>query len=540
MVKKRELLKVAISAAFGIAVFFFWLFGYPQALNYHEENQLFLFTCDYFFRDISVVGGLADYVAESIVQFYYIPWIGAMMLGILYGTMQWLVWKVFYRFGGSYVLSFLPPLLLLWHMGDINAMLSLPVALTLVLALFVLIRNRFLLADVVILPVAYWYVGPVVAVYALLRMIGRGWRVSIVYLAGFFVCSVVAYWQLSYQYPYSMVLTGVNYYFRPLYHPCLQFVAPLSIPAISTVTHYFKAKTGWRKPLSVLQVVMVVAIGVSAWTMGYDKDMYELLMQDKLVREGKWNEIISRAEKYQVPTSFSSNCVNLALAATRQLADRMFDFYQSGEDALVAPRMRDNMSSYPTMETFWRLGMVNSSLRYASDLQESILNARKSGRLTKRIVQCQMVNGRYAIARKNIDLLRHSLFYSEWATKAEAMLGDEAAIDNDNELGRVRQLRFRKEMVYSYDEIDKMCGLLFIDNNSNKMALDYFMGNMLLKGNIQGFMQYMSWVQQYGGYYEMPRGYKDAVNCIQKHGNAPGSRYAEYVRRMMDGKGGQE
>ena len=128
----------------------------------------------------------------------------------------------------------------------------------------------------------------------------------------------------------------------------------------------------------------------------------------------------------------------------------MFDFYQSGEDALVAPRMRDNMSSYPTMETFWRLGMVNSSLRYASDLQESILNARKSGRLTKRIVQCQMVNGRYAIARKNIDLLRHSLFYSEWATKAEAMLGDEAAIDNDNELGRVRQLRFRKEMVYSY------------------------------------------------------------------------------------------
>ena len=219
----------------------------------------------------------------------------------------------------------------------------------------------------------------------------------------------------------------------------------------------------------------------------------------------------------------------------------MFSFYQSGEDALLAPRSRDNMSMYPAMEAFWRLGFVNSSLRYATDLQASILNGKMSGRLMKRITECQIVNGKYRIARKNIDLLKQSLFYHDWAVGMEEMLGNERAISHDPDLGRARRMRFKKDMIYSYEEIDKMLGLLFVNNPDNKMALDYFMGQMLLKGDIQGFIRYGSWVQQYGGYSQMPIGYQDAVRCIQNHGNVAGSPYAEYVQRMMSQqKGGEE
>jgi len=78
-----------------------------------------------------------------------------------------------------------------------------------------------------------------------------------------------------------------------------------------------------------------------------------------------------------------------------------------------------------------------------------------------------------------------------------------------------------------------MLGLLFMDNQDNKMVLDYFMGQMLLKGDVQGFIQYMGLVQQYGGYRQMPLGYQDAMRCIQSRGNAPGSAYAAYVRRRV-------
>ena len=78
-----------------------------------------------------------------------------------------------------------------------------------------------------------------------------------------------------------------------------------------------------------------------------------------------------------------------------------------------------------------------------------------------------------------------------------------------------------------------MLGLLFTNNQQNRMALFYFMGQMLLDGNVQGFTQYMQWVQQYGGFTQMPAGYADAMKCIQAQGNLPRSEYANYVQRMM-------
>ena len=46
-------------------------------------------------------------------------------------------------------------------------------------------------------------------------------------------------------------------------------------------------------------------------------------------------------------------------------------------------------------------------------------------------------------------------------------------------------------------------------------------------------MQYLPWAQQYGSYTYMPVGYQDAVQCIQRRGNMPGSRYGDYAKRMM-------
>ena len=65
------------------------------------------------------------------------------------------------------------------------------------------------------------------------------------------------------------------------------------------------------------------------------------------------------------------------------------------------------------------------------------------------------------------------------------------------------------------------------------------MAQMLLKGDMQGVMQYMPMVQQYGGYRYMPVGYQDVVKCIQQKGNVPGSPFAAYAKRMMQKGGGE-
>ena len=498
---------IGLSVLVGIGIFLFWAIGYPHALSYHEQNQLFLWTWDYFTERLSVAGGLADWLGEFIVQFCYIPWLGALLIALLFVALQRLTARLLPK-GIWCLLSLVPVAMLWWLMGDINVLWSLPVAVVMAMAMAVVagkvgkagrvgvvgkVGIVGMVGEVGIIPLAYWLIGPAVWIYVAVRVAQRGWKH--LWSAGWLLAVQLAssMWLLP-QWPLQQVMTGLTYYRIPLQYP------------------------QWK---------------------GYDKDMYELIRLDYLVRNERWDDIISRAEEHEVRTAFWSNCVNLALAQKRQLAERQFDFYQSGEDALLMPRLRDQTSNLPSAEAFFRLGLVNSAQRYMFDIQESILNGRKSGRCTKRIVECMLINGHYQTARKYIALLKKSLFYRSWAEEAERCLGKDAMVDRHPVWGRLRQLRFKNDFLFSYDEKEKIFGLLLMDNHDNKMALDYFIAQLLLNGDVQGVMQYMPWAQQYGGYRYMPAGYQDAVRTIQSRGQAEGTKYGAYVRRMMSQKGGK-
>lgn len=540
--------KTAASAFFGVLVFLFWWLCYPHALSYQEQYQLFLLTNDYFMQRIMVPGGLADYLSEFLVQFYYLKWAGALVLAAIYMLLQWLTWQLMRlqandMLSWCYPLSFIPSILLLWMMGDESVLLSYPVALLMVMAAVWVSqcwdRCRFSWPDFVVVPLLYFAAGPLAWVYVALRVLRvprRCWWIP--------VLMAVVHWastSVLLQWPLKSIFLGLNYYRIPLHYHVLQAILPLMVvAAVALAACLFGGSRHKMMPASsrIWGGVLSAAVFILAFFAihsGYDKEKYELLRQDYLVREECWDEVVSRAEKYQVKNAFSCNCVNLALAKQRRLADGMFDFYQSGEDALLMPMVSDLTSNIPTAEAFWHLGMVNSAYRYMHDLQESILNARKSGRFTKRMVECLMVNGQYALAAKHLALLQHTLFYRVWANEMCQLLYQDSKVDKHPLYGKKRELRYREDFLYSYDEIDKMLGLLFVNNKENTMALDYFMGELLLKGKVQEFMQYMSWVQQYGGYQYMPRGYQDAVKCIQSQGADKASPYGQYVRKMMGG-----
>ncbi len=503
----------------GVCVFLFWYVGYPQALSYHEQYQLFLWTGDYFVERAAVPGGLADWMGEFVVQFYYVEWLGALLLALVFMAVQ------------QVTRSMVVPVLLLWLMGDPNVLLSYAVALILAVGAARLNRSegvRGALGNVLMVPLVYWATGPLAWVYVASPIPfqregatngrARCWVLPL-YLM---VLQLAAYQWLLPQWPLEMVLLPELFYRIPLQCPVLMWVIPLVAVGSSWITR-IPLFTNYKAAFRTVQCAMVIILVWLGVTRGYDREMYELIWQDYQVRNERWDAIVERAKEYQVKTAFSSVCVNLALAEKRQLADRMFDFYQSGEDALLMPRIRDLTSMLPTMEAFWRLGMVNSAQRYAFDTQESILNGRKSGRCTKRIAECMLVNGHRQTAQKQLDLLKKTVFYRQWAEQPTA----DAA---------VKARRYRQDFLFSYPEMDKMLGMLFMDNQDNKMALDYFMGQLLLKGDVQGFAQYLPMVQQHGGYQRMPLGYQDVVLCIQRQGNVPDSPYAAYVKRMSAGR----
>lgn len=532
-VANSRYIRHTLTLLLGVFVFFFWWKGFPQALNFQEQYQLFMFDADYLSDHFLVAGGLSDYLAEFLTQFYYLPWAGALILAVLFMLVLRGVWSLFAcRQTTTLLASFIPVFLLLWHMGDENVMLSYVVALLAALFMAKTMRQVPVWVDVVVAPLFFWLFGPMVWLYAALRVVQGNWRR--LWLLGYVLAvALLAYYTVLGQWPLTTVLLTMCYYRTPMQTPLLQVVIPMVVVVLMLLPPVRNLTI--RRLLVVGDAALLALVAYCAVTQGYQREKYELIRQDDLIRHERWSEVIERAQRFQVKTAFSSVSVNLALAMTRQLADRMFSFYQSGHDALIMPSIRDMTSNLPSAEAFWRLGMVNSAQRYMFDIQESILNGKKSARCTQRIAECMIVNGHYATARKQLALLKKTLFYRQWALDAERIMSKEAWVNTHPVWGKLRRLRYKDDMLYSYPELEKMFGLLFVGNQQNTMALDYMMAEHLLKGQMQEFAGYLPWVQQYGGYKAMPVGYRDVVNCIQQKGNVTGSPYASYVNRMMNG-----
>ena len=469
----RKYTKTICSAVAFAGVALMWALKYPFLLGFHEQNQLFLWTGDYLAGSLALPGGLADWIAEFITQFYALPWLGALLLSGVLIALQRLTWRCFEtECGAWYPLSFIPSALMLCLMGDHDAMLCLAVAIAGSLALCLRYKARPSAALAMIGTLAgYWLLGPAIVIFPL-YVLWRDRRLySLVYLAALAAELALLRLTLLCQYPWRQLLLGLDYYRMPLHQPLLQVITTFSpIIAILAADLLPQVRCKFAGPVLAAAVAGLCALGISQT---YDKDRLEVLALDQLVREEDWNSVIERVKECPPKSELSCVCQNLALCMTGQMKD-MFDYVQCGPQGLIMPRVRDNISNAASCEVFWRLGFVNESLRYAFDTQESIANFRKSGRWMSRMAECQLVNGRYAVASKYLDILKHSLFYRKWAISREDLLWDEAAIEIDPIYGYLRSVRSQEDYLYYYPEMDKMLGNLYITNRNNMMAGWYY------------------------------------------------------------------
>jgi hypothetical protein len=515
--------KTLLSLLFGMAAFLFWDLVYPCALSFQEQYQLFLFDSGYFVQRMLVPGGLADYLAEFLTQFYYVIWLGAIILALLYVLLQRMVWILAKRRGAAdawYLLSFVPSIILWFFMGDENVMLSFVIAsLLALLAAYgydrmekssAFIRYAYL---AIAIPVFYWLFGADVFVfigYVIIQaLLNR--RFALPAIAFVYTLAVILLTAQLLQYPLYRLFGGINYYRYPAYIPYMQIVTMALMAVMPFVIAWMPSAWTNKKYKLALQSAVIVIGGFFLVKSGFNTLKYELIDYDYLVRTEQWNKIISRAEHAQASTPLGVSCVNLALAQTGQLGDRLFDFYQNGAEGLFPSFQREMMSPLSTSEIFYRLGMVNDAQRYTFEAQEAIPNYLKSGRCTKRLAETNLINGDYAVAAKYLRTLQKSLFYRAWADKTMALLHNEAAINADPVYGTLRKLRQRKhDYLFSDREMDQMLGMLFVGNYGNRMAFEYLMAYELLQRDLQHFQQYYP-LGKYADFDHIPRSYQEAL-----------------------------
>ena len=508
--------KACLSLAFGVTVFLFWRYGYYYALSYQEQFQLFLFDSDYFMERLVQPGGLARYLGEFIVQFYNSSTIGALLIAILYVALQRLTYlnlvrrmkndetrdtSSFNLHSLLFLLSFLPPIALWFVMGDENVMLTYVIALIIAM-LFMLWKpkNKIIcwIYLLIIIPLLYWLIGPMVLLAAFVLM-----PLSVIYAL---VCIFIsAYWV---PYPLSQLMVGVDYYRFVDILPYSLFLVPVLVLALCYGVPYLpKVKSGVCYALAGVVVLLMVLVCI----FGYDAKKYELIEYDYLVRIKDWNGIIAKAEKKTPDLPMSVCATNLALAITNQLGDRAFDFYQRGREGLLPPFERNFTTAQLTGEIYYYLGLINTAQRFAFESMEALPNYNKSGRIIKRLVETNMINGQYEVARKYLQLLEKTIFYRPWAEKTLALLHNPQQINQHPVYGWLRKVRLQDDFLFSEDEVDKICGQLFMHNTKNAMAMQYLLMTPLLDRDLNRFMQYLQVVQEKVRYN--PRVCQEAV-CL--------------------------
>lgn len=536
--------KPLLSLLFGVAVVIFWSVPYMSGLCFQEQYQMFLFDIGYFLERIVLPGGLADYISEFLVQFYYMPVLGGTIIALLLMSIQAISWGLMKQYGmkavfPGYLLSFVPSIVLWCAMGDQNLLLSFVVALSGAL-LMGWIHNRFhnrlvkVVFELVSTALVYWFLGPVVFLYAAL-MIGdtlmKGKQNGhILSSLGYSACLLIltVAWILlttqSLQYPLYRIFSGLNYY----RYPGTVSPLPLGVMIWTVVVVFFGMVPdghAWIKKLQQSKVVMVLAyvlVIVASWfgiKASFDEMTYDLIDYDFLVRTEQWDKIIEKAEKKPATTPLSVSCVNLALSQKGMLADRLFEFYQNGGEGLFPTFTRDMISPVSTAEIFFRLGMVNDAERYMFEAQEAIPNHRKSARLTRRIIECEIINGNYQVAAKLLRRLQKTLFYSNWANQMMALLGNEKTINQHPIYGKLRKYREKKQdFLFSDREMDQMLGLLFLNDNHNRMAYEYLMCYELLQRDLEKFVQYYP-LGRFVGYDHIPRSFQEILigNWMKTH-----------------------
>ena len=516
MTKKQTIISAALSAAFFLLAFAFFNFIYPYHVHYQEQMQLFRFGWDYFHESIAVPGGLSDWIGGFLTQFFYYAPIGSFILAGLLGLIHMLVWKnLEHKTFAAYPLTFLPSAAMFLFFCDENALItaaiSIIAALSSSIALMKIRRTGMrCIISIALLPVMYMLTGgmyilvpAVLAIRSFHRNENR--RTLTAFSAAALILMIVL--PLAARgfspYPLNRLAFGIHYHRYHHVIPMLAWISVILVPAAMLLPSLI------RKDKMMLLSLALVVIPTGFLTPRFtDLEKERLFGYDFMVRMGQWNKILATSDKHAPDSPIAVECTNLALAKTGHMASDMFAFFQNGPAGLLPEFIRDHFSPVPTGSVYYHLGMINTAQTFFFEAQEGIPDFQKSARLTQALAKTNLINGDYEVARKYVGALKQTLFYRGWAKETEELLDNPEMINKVPEYAWMRSVRIKEhDFMFSQEEMDSMLGLLYVENNSNSMAIDYLLAWCLLRKDLARFFECHSLLQK--GYDA--RHYQEAI-----------------------------
>lgn len=418
---------------------------------YHEQQQLFLFTRSYLDVYLSEPGKVGQYIANFVIQFFYWPFAGKLLLALLLSGLYLLPSLTVRRLTGKsdpLHLALLPSLYLFIRFERPDFEISE------IISLFIVFVCTRLLA---LLPRRFFY-------YALLPCLlacgfAFGWIGAI---AAFIVLALAAF-------SAYMLSGGMN---GKIY----KYVTAVSLCLYASFTFH-------------------------AFVKNYDMRERLLIEADHYTRRHEWKKVIVCAKRYRGESQLMDYFLNMALYHTGRMPYDLLDYRQSfGPGSLFLPWTGNPRLCKYGHYLYEQLGYINEAQHWAF---EALVVYGETAPILSDLIRYNIVIGRPEVARRFIRVLKESLFYKGLAEEYEKMVptGQVKGLNviPFHEEGRARFIHMQdltSELVFICDQ-----------DPSNRMAFEYLMSSLILSNNPKAFAENLPRIKSFS-YPEMPSLYQ--------------------------------
>lgn len=479
--KKSYLIFLSIFALASF-LFFFW------AERYHtldrESMQLFLYTEDFFRETVLCKGGLCNYLSAFLIQFFHFPILGGAIISLFLVLLEYGIYIISDN-KSFFPLTFIPSIIYFVLLCDNNYTFNGLVALTAAVFLFAAImkirkcRGR-IVVSIISIPLFYYLFA------------GR-----------FFLYQEAPEW----------VFVSV-------------WGATALIVAVCFLLNKIRISPLW----AIISSALIFSLGAICILSKYDRLDEEIYKYTFLAREKQWRKIINDASEKPLLSPVSTNALNLALAMTDQMGDKMFSFFQKGERSLINFQERK-----VSAEILFNLGFINEAQHLTFEDMASNPDLQRGAFHIVRLAETNMIAGRMNLAHKYLKTLEHTLFYRKWAKKTLKISDNEVC--SHNYYGKLRKMQPYSDFRFDNSSFEKMLEIMIAQHPDNALAQNYLLASYLLNKNLDAFYTHTQ-----GMVRPLPRHYDEALVMIDalKGGKAVSGELQNYVNAYNLNRGNRD
>jgi len=297
-------------------------------------------------------------------------------------------------------------------------------------------------------------------------------------------------------------------------------IKSLNVPKERTVIHKIR-KPGkirktilettekiWNSPvfLLIVQFIVLLVLSIYCLNITIDKEKRDQILVSFYGANSDWNNVIKTAENLTNYDLFVNFEYNKALANTGKLAENFLNYNQlAGSVGLFLDGAVTSDVPFICSDQYYDLGFMHESQHWTFEAQTIFPN---SPRLMKRLVEINLVNGKYKLAEKFLDRLNENMLYHGWVAEHRKYINDTSLVAKDPVFSWKRKCEPPDAFTAS-SYVQKLNKLLEA-NPANKMAFEYLVCSTLLDGDLGTFEALISENKIFPK-YPLPRSWDEAL-----------------------------